>query len=272
MTNLQTTYARFAEGLGQLQIIPLLPFGARIIGLDLSQPLEIEQVVAIRTALLEHKMLLLQDQELSPAEQISLTRLFGSELHRAGPSLRYLPDYPEVFRITNRQSEGNPNTGQYWHSDGHYLADPSSITVMHIVNATSDGATLITDACAAFQRLSEAQKQFLSCHAFHAPETGATHPILRPHPVTRRMAMYVNLQARAIDRRGKAAPEVNGLVDQHLSMPGTYYAHQWKSGDTVIVDNFSCAHRGTPSNGANLRVLHRTSVTGPSTWWRLLSV
>jgi taurine dioxygenase len=252
------------------EVIPLKPFGAEVVGFDFSSTLDGAQLLLLRVALIEHKMLLFRDRRLSAQEQIAFTRLFGHELHRAGPSLRYLPDYPEIFRITNRPGGGNPNTGQYWHADGHYLADPSSVTVMHIVNATGDGPTQVSDSADSYARLSEQDKEYLSWYGFFAPETGVAHPILRPHPLTGRMGLYVNLRAVPINRSMQQFPEVSCLLDDHLSQPRTFYEHHWKHGDTMVVDNFATAHRGMPSNPGNLRVMHRTTVTGPSVWWKTL--
>jgi taurine dioxygenase len=253
----------------QFEVIPLNLFGAEIVGFKFSREIDTDQILALRTALIEHKMLVLRDQCLSPEEQMALTKLFGHELHRAGPSLRHLPDHPEIFRIANRPGEGNPNTGHYWHCDGHYLADPSAVTVMHIVNATTDGATHVTDLSAAYNRLPDTTKQYLSHHGFFATETGVAHAIVRKHPLTGRHGLYVNLKAIAVDRCMRQIPQVNELIHECLSQTGTFYEHQWKHGDTLIVDNFATAHRGTLSNPENLRVLHRTTVTGPSVWWRI---
>jgi alpha-ketoglutarate-dependent taurine dioxygenase len=254
-----------------LQVMPLRPFGAQILSLDLSEARAGDSIPELRKLLAVHKMLLIRNQCLSPIAQIRLTHVFGSELHVAGPSLRYLPDYPQVFRISNRPGVGNPNTGQYWHSDGHYLSDPSAVTVMHIVSATPDGATLIADAAAAYRRLPTQAREMLSRHGFVNAETGVGHQIIRRHPLTGEIALYVNLHASPVDASFKHVPHLSSLIDQHLSQEGTFYEHRWREGDTIILDNFATAHRGVPSDPRNLRVLHRTTVTGPSVWWRIRS-
>ena len=268
---MQTTslyqFPSLANGQARFSINPLPTLGAEVVGLDLNKGVSSDQIFALRVALVNYKMLVLRDQPLTPEKQIFLTHFFGHELHRAGPKLRYIADHPEIFRITNRAAGGNPNTGQYWHSDGHYLANPSSITVMHIVNATPDGPTLVTDNVEAFDRLSSEERLYFSHFGFYATETGITHPILRPHPLTGKLGLYVNLRAIPVDRQLNQHPEVSKLVDRHLNQPGTYHEHHWREGDTIIVDNFATSHKGMPSSPANLRVMHRTSLTGPSVWW-----
>jgi taurine dioxygenase len=250
------------------RVKPLEPFGAEIIGLDFHEGCNANQILALRAELIKHKMLLIRSKSFSPAEQVAFTRSFGSELLRAGPTLRFLQDHPEVFQISNRLGTGNVNTGQYWHADGHYLADPSSISIMHIVNATNDGLTHVTDTSAAYDRLPAKMQRYLRGFGFFANQTGVCHPIVREHPLTGRLGLYVNLRAMAVDRAMREAPYINEVIDNHLSQAGTFYQHLWKQGDTIIVDNFASAHRGTHSDPANLRVMHRTTVTGSSVWWR----
>ncbi len=264
----QTIETQFVSSAVQFEVKPLRPFGAEIAGFSFDRKLNVDSLRALRKALIEHKMLLIRDQHFSPAEQIAFTKLFGHELLRTGPSLRFLPEYPELFQITNRPGTGNSNTGQYWHSDGHYLADPSPVSVMHIVNATRDGATLVTDTVAAFDALGEKAKLFLASHGFVVSETGVGHPIVRKHPLTGQLTLYVNLRASPVDRDLHAVPIISELIEAHLARPGTFYEHHWQDGDTLVVDNFSTAHRGTASDPRNLRVMHRTSVIGNSVWWR----
>lgn len=252
---------------GSLEVTALHQLGAEI-KFNPSEPISQTDVVKLRDALLKHKMLLLRNQPLCPKQQIALTKLFGSTLHTAGPSLRYLPDHPEIFRIANTREEGNTNTGQYWHSDGHYLEEPSAVTVMHIVNATTDGATLIADSAAAYRRLPDRIRNILNYVSLMSIETGMTHPVIKKHSVTGAIGIYVNLRAIAIDVFGKARPEITEYLHRHLSEEGSFYTHQWKEGDTIILDNIATTHCGTPADSTQLRVLHRSSVTGDSVWWR----
>jgi alpha-ketoglutarate-dependent taurine dioxygenase len=189
------------------EIVPLAEFGAEVIDFP-------------------------RNRALSPGEQIDFTHLFGNQLHTAGPNLRYLPLHPEIFKITNRIGDGNVNTGQYWHSDGHYLQDPSPVTVMHIVSATADGATQVIDSGDAFERLPETVKRYLENLAFMVPETGVIHPIVRKHPVTQRRCLYVNLGATVVNSQRQEFNRVNELIDRYLSEQNRIYEHHWLPGDT----------------------------------------
>jgi alpha-ketoglutarate-dependent taurine dioxygenase len=250
-------------------IIPMEPFGAQVILPADVGAMALEQYQTLRVALINHKMLLIRKRKFLPADQLALTKIFGSELHRAGPKLRFLADYPEIFRISNQEQYGNKNTGQYWHADGHYLQDPSAVTVMHIVRATPDGDTCVVDTARAYELLSTDLKAQVEHSAFFNPETKVSHPMVRSHPVTKRLGLYVNLNAVAINQTtSQPVPVVSKVLRDYLSKPGHCYVHKWQDGDTMILDNFATAHSGTPNNPENLRIMHRTTVTGPSVWWR----
>jgi len=66
---------------------------------------------------------------------------------------------------------------------------------MHIVHATVDGVTLVTDTAKAFDRLPAENKKYLLTHGFFAPETGVAHPIVRPHPLTGRIGFYYRFRS-----------------------------------------------------------------------------
>lgn len=268
LTLLNNPIASAARVAPDLAMRPMQPFGAQIVLPTAITSMPPEHLHAVRMALLDHKMLLIRNRKFTPEEQITLTQIFGSDLHRAGPTLRYLPDYPEIFRISNQQQHGNKNTGQYWHCDGHYLADPSAITVMHIVHATADGDTCVVDSAQAYERLPENLKAHLGRHCFGNPETKVAHPIVRAHPVTKRLGLYVNLNAVAMNQAFQPNPAVAEMLNQYFWMPGNFYRHKWQEGDTMILDNFSTAHTGTYADPSQLRVMHRSTVTGPSVWWR----
>jgi len=53
------------------------PLGAEIVGLDLREPLSAHDFERIRRAFLEHHVLVLRDQRISPPEQVAFTRRFG---------------------------------------------------------------------------------------------------------------------------------------------------------------------------------------------------
>ena len=88
-------------------------------------------------------------------------------------------------------------------------------------------------------------------------------------PVTGRLGLYVDLAPNAaiIDEFGRENRAMRDGLERHLCAEGTYYCHRWRAGDLLVIDNFAAGHRTTRTDPAALRVLHRTSIDGPSAWW-----
>ncbi len=243
--------------------------GAEIVGFDFDTHPDRQMVDEIRNALIHHRLLLLRGRPLDPARQIAFTGLFGSTVQTCSPRTRFLPSFPEICRVSNRPEQGHPNIGRYWHSDGAYLSDPTAISIHHIIAATDDGDTLYADLITAYERLSTTERTRLSRMSTRS-QTGVVHPLIRPHPVTGRLALYVNMDMNAaiIDESGTEDREIRDFLCRHLDHEDTLYRHKWRNGDLIVADNFAVAHHALPADPAALRVLHRTSIHGPSVWWR----
>ena len=64
-----------------IEVAPLTPvIGAEITGIDLSKPLEDEQLAEVRQAFADHLVLVFRDQELSREDHKRFARYFG-KLH-----------------------------------------------------------------------------------------------------------------------------------------------------------------------------------------------
>lgn len=253
-----------------LELRPLSEgLGAEITGWDFDAAAGRDTVEWLRQTLLDHHLLLFRGRTLDPARQIAFTLMFGSQLHTCSPRNRFVPGFPEIARVCNREGEGLTNIGPYWHSDGAYLEDPTAVSVHHIIAATEDGDTLYASLAAAYERLPPEGRRHVSRMRTRA-QTGIAHRLALPHPVTGRVGLYLNLDhtAAIIDEFGRENRAMRDALDRHLSTEGNYYRHRWQPGDLLVVDNFAAAHRATRADPAALRVLHRTTIHGPSAWWR----
>jgi taurine dioxygenase len=99
--------------------------GAEMIGADLSHPLEERDFAAIRNAWLEaNGIMVFRDQDLSPDQHIAFSRRFGP-LEKHVMATYLLPGYPEIYRVSNKVTDGVPQgrakAGTYWHSDLSYM-------------------------------------------------------------------------------------------------------------------------------------------------------
>src|SRR5580700_8645926 len=101
-----------------LHVVPQSPtLGARIDGLDLSQPISDDTVAAIRQALLDHEVLFFEDQELTPAQQRNFAARFGRlHVHPIRPSV---PGLPEVLVLDNEPASESDN-GK-WRTDVTFI-------------------------------------------------------------------------------------------------------------------------------------------------------
>jgi taurine dioxygenase len=227
-----------------MNITPLpVGFGATIDGLDLrgAGP---GTARLLRSALLEHGLLVIRDQTLTPQEQIAATGLFGTL--ETFPAMRgQLNGFEEIFRVASRPEDGHVEVGRYWHSDGSFRADPTPISFWYSVAQASEGGdTLFTDLQRAYADLQDEIKQeFDGLDTAH--RNGVVHPLVLKHPKTGIPALYLNL----------------GLTG------GVTYRHHWLPGDVVVADNLHVAHKATPIGPQSRRILNRTTVRADGVIW-----
>ena len=242
--------------------------GAEVLHFDFTRPPAPDTVQALRDALLAQGLLLFRGRTLEPGLQIAFTCVLGGGAHRCSPPTRVIPQFPEIFRVSNRADQGNVNNGRYWHADGAYLDIPTAVTLHHIIRPTPDGDTLYADLAAAYERLHPRERARFATLKTVSQVPSIAHPLVRKHPATGQTILYVNLEPRAkiVDPEGAEQPEVATFLREHMNRG--CYRHKWRSGDLVVVDNYRAAHCATPAHPDALRVLHRTTVPGQRVWWQ----
>jgi taurine dioxygenase len=254
----------------KLELRPLFEdLGVEVTGYDFDHVLGEDTVRRLRQTLLDHHLLLFRGRTLDPARQIAFTLLFGSEVRTCSPRNRFLPGFPEIVLLGNREGEVLSDIRPYWHSDGAHLSEPAAVSIHHAIVATEDGDTLYTSLGSAYERLPPEGRRHVSRMRTRS-QTGITHPLVLPHPVTGRLGIYVNLDHNAaiIDEFGHENRAMRDGLERHLCAEGTYYRHRWRAGDMLVIDNFAASHRPTRPDPAAPRVVHRTSIHGSSAWWR----
>ncbi len=115
MANTATTAA------GTLTVDRISPaIGARVSGIDISGDLEDVVIAEIRAALVEHKVLVFNGQELNEETHVKFGRRFG-ELTFAHPVMAPLDDFhPEIWQIDSKGGGQNDN----WHTDVTFVERP----------------------------------------------------------------------------------------------------------------------------------------------------
>jgi len=288
-----TEIASITDASGGPSIGPRLSLagGVAITGADLSRPLSPALREAILGAFRDHHILIFRNQDLSKDEQLAFTEQFGEiEEHVARHSAA--ARYGLVHMVTNVDEDGQPTTkltavGNYhWHTDKSYHAVPSLMTVLHAKELPpAGGDTQFANMAMAYEALPEATKREIAglrvVHSWAASRRRAgapppsevemrerppvDHPLVRTHPETGAMTLYIGNHASHI----LGIPEAEGealLFDllEHATQPQFVYTHHWHDGDLVMWDNRCLLHRALANYEMtkHRRVLHRTVVTG----------
>nr|WP_315221934.1 TauD/TfdA family dioxygenase [uncultured Duganella sp.] len=251
-----------------MNITPLpVGFGATIEGLDL-RDVGPGTARLLRSALLEHGLLVIRDQTLTPQEQIAATGLFGTL--ETFPTMRgQLNGFEEIFRVASRPEDGHVEVGRYWHSDGSFRADPTPISFWYsVAQANGGGDTLFTDLQRAYAELQDEIKQeFDGLDTAH--RNGVVHPLVLKHPKTGIPALYLNvgLTGGVLGYGPDRSQALMQAVDRHYSRDGATYRHHWLPGDVVVADNLHVAHKATPIGPQSRRILNRTTVRADGVIW-----
>tara|TARA_B100000676_G_scaffold184729_1_gene181721 strand:+ start:1627 stop:2484 length:858 start_codon:yes stop_codon:yes gene_type:complete len=271
--------------------------GAEITGVRLSSSCDDELIVAIKSALHEHLVLVFRDQSLEPGEQVAFSERFGKLVVRVSGEFLH-PDYPPVLILSNRIIDGKAEgatdayAGSHWHSDLTYAEKPSFGSMLHAIEVAEDGGdTAWANMYAAYDALPEGVKTRIdSLKAIHVrdrrrnPRAGVSntsdrdvneyydikvpdslHPMVRTHPITGQKSLYVSPRFTvAID--GIDNIEGQRLLDElfeHQKKPEFIYKHKWEVGDLVFWDNSATIHLACGGlKPYDIRKLHRTSIAG----------
>jgi len=117
-----------AAGLSVTACGPVL--GAEVAGVRIDSPINADVAEALRTLLLQHKLLFLRDLNLDHDQHLALARVWGAlEGH---PVIKHVPGYPEILDIRGSEGRVEDNVGNQrfqtldkWHADVTFRAAPS---------------------------------------------------------------------------------------------------------------------------------------------------
>ncbi len=196
--------------------------------------------------------------------------------------------------------EINPLTGSLgadirsdadWHTDHSYDTVPAMCSILHAIEMPPYGGdTCFSSMYAAFDALSESFKEILggfkawhsSRHAFGASQTDheqyktgrlqnadkatqdALHPVVITHPLSGRMALYVNPNFTThID--GLSAAESDAILQllyTHCKNADFHCRVTWRDGDITMWDNRATWHKAINDYQGHRRYMHRVTVEG----------
>jgi taurine dioxygenase len=230
-----------------------------------------------------HLLLIFRGQSFSFDDQVKFTEVFGPLDERLRPGDRQFrhPDDPRIQIVSNdRHGPTLTLATLFWHVDQSFRPDPSPVIVLKAVAVPpAGGATMFADMRAAYDALAPDRQASLDLlrarHCFGArlgmasPATsrssGAVHPLVREHSITKRRSLYLNqFSLESVERLPrKRGNELLQRLYAHALQPEFIYSHTWMPGDVLVWDNMSLMHRAADIPRDALRVLHRTHTRAP---------
>lgn len=261
--------------------------GAQIEGVDLTQPLSLEQRDAIEQALLKHQVIFFRNQVITPEQQARFAANFG-DLH-IHPIYPNVPEQPEVLILDTAVTDVRDNA--VWHTDVTFLPTPALGAVLSAKQLPAFGGdTLWASGIAAFEGLSKPLQTLLdgltATHDFtksfplerfgSTPEDLArweqarknnpplSHPVIRTHPVSGRKALFVNEGfTTKINELSEAESEaILKLLFAHATRPEYTIRWRWQENDVAFWDNRVTQHYAVDDYRPNRRVMHRATILG----------
>ena len=265
--------------------------GARVTGVDLTEPLDADTVATLRAIWLEHHVLAFPDQPMSDDDLERFTIAFGG--FGEDPFIAPISGRDHVIAIRRTAHETAPLFAENWHTDWSFQARPPAGTCLFGITIPPHGGdTLYADQHAALDAMPAALRARLEGRlAIHSARGGyapsgmygtadqrtdrsmdirpsdaamATqlHPIVRDHPETGRPGLFGCISyVIGID----AMPEEDArplLVEwyQWQTREEFWYRHEWEPQMLVMWDNRSVLHKATGGYEGHERLLHRTTI------------
>jgi len=265
-------------------------FGSEISGIGLARLADAEFAELARV-FYERRVLGIRAQTLTPAQFVAFARRFGPPQPHVIDQFHH-PDDPNILILSNIKVNGVPtglqDAGSYFHTDYSYLQVPARATTLYSrVVPRVGGDTLFADQVAAYDDLPAAMKRRIApLRAIHhygnrhdldessrtaaSPLTGEqkakmpviTHAIARPHPVTRRKALYA-VSGSSFGIVGMPDDEARDLLDElaaHATQPKYQLRFKYGVGDVVLWDNAALLHSATLTDPSDARTLWRITV------------
>jgi taurine dioxygenase len=260
--------------------------GATVSGVDIAQNLSESLVTELRSLWLEHQVIVLREQHLSPAQLLALAALLGEA--DTYPFLTGLPGYPQVTEVLKKEDE-TVNFGGVWHTDTIYQQCPPMATLVYALEIPPCGGdTVFASQYAACSSLSDGLKNTLrgmtaisragnkavaATRAARIEEQGtgvvaealsAEHPVIRTHPETGKHSLYVS-PAHTTHFAGWTEDESADLLQCLFTVQIRHEwccRHQWRVGDLALWDNRCTLHYPVNDYHGHRRLLHRVTLKG----------
>ncbi|MDR7275155.1 TauD/TfdA dioxygenase family protein [Catenuloplanes atrovinosus] len=272
----------------ELRLDPLGPrFGADVLGLDLARASD-EEIVAVRAALVDRKVLFFRNQSLDVDGQVRLGNRLG-ELTASHPVIGPLSErHQEIYAIDSADN----GFADVWHTDVTFVRRPPMGSILRAVTLPpSGGDTSWADSQLAYESLHpgvqrlvdgltavhDGNREFGYYLAQRRNGRGnewdgeivtrldpVEHPVVRVHPETGRKGIFVNpgFTSHIVGVSDAESRAILDLLYAHLTKPEHIVRHRWQPGDVAMWDNRSTSHYANRDYGGTRRVMHRITLRG----------
>src|SRR3984957_6353665 len=277
-------------------------FAGEVSGIDLTRPLDQEQVTAIDEAMDQYGVLIFHGQHFTDETQMAFSVNFGELEVSSGAEMSKAQDRRltrmEMADISNLDRDGKLRAAsdrmrltslgnRLWHSDASFRAVPAKYSLLSARTVPGTGGnTEFADMRAAYDTLDDATKadieDLITEHSnaysreqigFMKTDYGADnqlkllpvrHRLVRFDPRTGRKSLYLSAHIGAIV--GWPVPEARMFIrdlTEHATQRRFAYAHAWRQWDLVIWDNRTTMHRARRYNDlTDVRDMRRTTIRG----------
>jgi taurine dioxygenase len=274
--------------MGQIEVVPVSGgVGVEVHNVDIKSGIDAGTFDELRAAFVEHGLIFLRDQNITPDEHIAFAERWGEiNINRFFPRL---DGYDQIATVT-KEPDQTTNIGGGWHTDHSYDHVPAMGSIL-IARETPPvgGDTLFACMYTAYDTLSDGLKQTLedmkAVHSsrhifgeqssyrdtmkdrFSNPEDAtqdAVHPVVITHPESGRKALYVN-PGFTLHFDGWTAAESKPLLD-YLYAHAVQLEHttrfQWAPGSIAFWDNRCTWHYALNDYHGTRREMHRITIEG----------
>jgi len=263
--------------------------GARVTGVDLTQPLSAAIVSEIRAAWLDHHVLAFPHQKMSADDLERFTGYFGG--FGDDPFIRPITGHEHIIAVKRKADESAPLFAENWHSDWSFQARPPAGTCLFgITIPPVGGNTEFSNQHAALDAMpADLRARVDGLQAVHSARAGYApsgmygandkdrsmdirsgdealdtqlHPFVRVHPETGRVGLF-GCAGYIIGFDGLDDSEGLPLLYELIQWQGREefrYSHKWEPDMLIMWDNRSLLHRATGGYDGHDRLLHRTTI------------
>jgi taurine dioxygenase len=266
--------------------------GAQVDGVDL-RSVNDATFAAVKSAWLDHLVLLFRNQTLDDDQMIAFSRRFGdldwAPVQETGR--RFVDGHPEIYVVSNVIENGEPigslGAGEaVWHTDMSYIEAPPKASMLYALEVPpAGGDTGFVNMYRGYGAMPAALKRRIQglkikhdgtynsggyvrqgIAATDDPMTspGAVHPLVCTHPETHRPVLYLGRRRNAYIV-GLPLTESETLLDEiwaYATRDEYTWYNQWRAGDVVLWDNRCTMHRRDAFDDRARRIMHRTQVKG----------